>query len=80
LPLQKIFQKNLGGKFPVTYEHILELKGIGPYTAAAISSFAYNLPHAVVDGNVYRVLARYFGVSTAIDSIEGKKIFYSISK
>jgi A/G-specific adenine glycosylase len=75
----KNISKNLGGKFPVTYEHILELKGIGPYTAAAISSFAYNLPHAVVDGNVYRVLARYFGVSTAIDSIEGKKYFTALA-
>jgi A/G-specific adenine glycosylase len=71
----KNISQNLKGKFPHTYEDILELKGIGPYTAAAISSFAFNLPHAVVDGNVFRVLSRYFGISTAIDSVEGKKYF-----
>lgn len=61
------------GHFPVTYEEILSLKGIGPYTAAAIASFAFNLPHAVVDGNVTRVLSRYFGDFTPIDSTAGKK-------
>jgi len=70
---------NLGGKFPDRYEEILALKGIGPYTAAAISSFAYNLPHAVVDGNVYRVLARCFGVYTPSDSAEGKEIFTELA-
>lgn len=63
------------GKFPGQYEHIIQLKGIGPYTAAAIASFAFNLPYAVVDGNVFRVLSRYFGYSIPIDSSEGKKIF-----
>lgn len=63
------------GIFPETYEEIKALKGIGPYTAAAISSFAFNLPHAVVDGNVFRVLSRLFGIDTPIDSTEGKKIF-----
>jgi A/G-specific adenine glycosylase len=63
------------GEFPKTYEEIVSLKGVGPYTAAAISSFAYNLPHAVVDGNVFRVLSRIFGINTAIDSTEGKKYF-----
>jgi A/G-specific adenine glycosylase len=71
----KFISKELKGKFPATYEEILKLKGVGPYTASAIASFAYNLPHAVVDGNVMRVLARYFGISTAIDSTEGKKYF-----
>jgi len=61
------------GKFPDTYDEILKLKGVGPYTAAAIGSFAFNLPHAVVDGNVFRVLARFFGIDTAIDSTTGKK-------
>lgn len=61
--------------FPNTYESILALKGIGPYTAAAISSFAFNLPHAVTDGNVFRVLSRYFGISTPIDSTAGKKLY-----
>jgi A/G-specific adenine glycosylase len=71
----KNISQNLKGKFPDTYETILELKGIGPYTAAAISSFAFNLSNAVVDGNVFRVLSRYFGISIAIDSTEGKKYF-----
>lgn len=66
---------NLGGEFPQTYDAILQLNGVGPYTAAAISSFAYNLPHAVIDGNVSRVLARFFGISIPIDSTEGKKLF-----
>ena len=63
------------GRFPSTYEEILALKGIGPYTAAAIASFAFNLPYAVVDGNVTRVLSRYFGISTPIDTTAGKKEF-----
>jgi A/G-specific adenine glycosylase len=71
--------KERKGKFPDTYEDILALKGIGPYTAAAISSFAFQLPHAVVDGNVFRVLSRYFGVSTPIDSTDGKKLYTQIA-
>ncbi len=69
--------KSLADKdeFPHTYEEIHSLKGIGEYTAAAICSFAYNQPYAVVDGNVYRVLARYFGISTPIDTSAGKKEF-----
>jgi A/G-specific adenine glycosylase len=68
-----------GGKFPSTYEGLLALKGVGPYTAAAIASFAYGLPQAVVDGNVYRVLARYFGIDTPTDSTEGKKLFQQLA-
>lgn len=67
--------KSMGGVFPVTYPEVLALKGVGEYSAAAICSFAYNMPYAVVDGNVYRVLARYFGIDTPIDSTEGKKQF-----
>ena len=67
------------GRFPSTYDEILRLKGIGPYTAAAIASFAFNLPHAVVDGNVIRVLARYFGIFTAIDTTSGKKQFTKLA-
>ncbi|RYG27609.1 MAG: A/G-specific adenine glycosylase, partial [Chitinophagaceae bacterium] len=67
------------GVFPDTYEDIKSLKGIGPYTASAISSFAYNLPHAVVDGNVFRVLSRIFGISKPIDSTEGKKYFTQLA-
>ncbi len=69
----------LKGKFPGNYHEILALKGIGPYTAAAISSFAYGLPHAVVDGNVLRVLARYFGETVAIDSAKGKIYFTELA-
>jgi A/G-specific adenine glycosylase len=67
------------GEFPNTYETILSLKGIGPYTAAAIASFAFRLPHAVVDGNVTRILSRYFGEFTPIDSSKGKKIFAELA-
>jgi A/G-specific adenine glycosylase len=63
------------GRFPNDFESILALKGIGPYTASAIASFAFNLPHAVIDGNVLRVLSRYFGISTPIDSSSGKKLY-----
>ncbi len=63
------------GVFPQTFEELLSLKGIGDYTASAIASFAFNLPHAVVDGNVYRFIARYFGIETPIDSTDGKKEF-----
>ncbi len=67
------------GKFPASYDELLKLKGIGSYTAAAIASFAFRLPHAVVDGNVYRLLARYFGIKEAIDSGEGKKTFANLA-
>jgi A/G-specific adenine glycosylase len=70
----------LGGKFPNSYSGLLQLKGIGPYTAAAIASFAFGLPHAVVDGNVYRVLARYFGIETPFDTTGGKKEFSSLAQ
>lgn len=71
----RYISKELNGEFPATYEEIKALKGIGPYTAAAISSFAFNLPHAVVDGNVFRVLSRIYGIQTPTDSTEGKKYF-----
>ncbi len=70
----------LDGKFPNTYESILELKGVGPYTASAIASFAYDLPYAVVDGNVLRVLARYFGIDKPIDNTDGKKYFSELAQ
>lgn len=72
--------KHMNGEFPTTYKEIRALKGIGDYTAAAICSFAYNLPEAVLDGNVYRVLARYFAIDTPIDTGEGKKRFTRLSK
>ena len=71
----RFISKKLNGKFPETFERILELRGVGHYTAAAIASFAYNLPHAVVDGNVFRVLSRVFGVKKPIDSADGKRLF-----
>jgi len=63
------------GGFPQTLEGLRSLKGVGDYTAAAIGSMAFGLPAAVVDGNVYRVLGRHFGISTPIDTTEGKKLF-----
>ncbi len=63
------------GEFPHKYQDILKLKGIGEYTAAAIASIAYNLPYAVLDGNVYRVLSRYFGIEIPINTAQGKKYF-----
>lgn len=61
------------GVFPTTYQDILALKGVGEYTAAAIASFAFDLPYAVLDGNVQRVISRYFGILTPIDTSEGRK-------
>ncbi|OYZ02289.1 MAG: A/G-specific adenine glycosylase [Sphingobacteriia bacterium 28-36-52] len=69
----------LGGQFPDNYEAILNLKGVGPYTAAAIASFAFDQPYAVVDGNVYRVIARYFGIEKPTDTNEGKKYFAALA-
>lgn len=70
---------NKGGIFPGSYEGLLALPGVGPYTAAAIASFAFGLPHAVVDGNVYRVLARYFGVTQPTDGAAGKALFQRLA-
>lgn len=71
----KIVVNDFNGIFPNNYEGLLKLKGIGPYTAAAIASFAFDEKVAVVDGNVFRVLARVFGVETDISSHEAKKVF-----
>ena len=67
------------GAFPRDYAGVRALKGVGDYTAAAICSFAYGLPTAVVDGNVYRVLARYFAIDTPIDVAAGKKEFAQLA-
>ena len=69
-----------GGGFPTTIKGLRALKGIGDYTAAAIGSFAFGLPAAVVDGNVYRVLARHYGISTPINTTEGKKEFQALAQ
>ena len=71
--------ENLNGNFPDTYQELLKLKGVGDYTAAAIASFAYNLPHAVLDGNVFRLLSRYFGIGTAINTSAGHKEFSTLA-
>ncbi|WP_235298544.1 A/G-specific adenine glycosylase [Portibacter marinus] len=63
-----------GGQFPDNYEGLLELPGVGPYTAAAIASFAYNLPTPVIDGNVTRVISRIFGITEGIDTRAGKRM------
>ena len=68
------------GHFPDTLEGIKALKGVGDYTAAAIGSIAFGLPAAVVDGNVYRVLARHFGIDTPINTTDGKKTFAALAQ
>ena len=68
-----------GGQFPADFEKLKQLKGIGDYTAAAIASIAFNLPHAVVDGNVYRVLSRLFDIDTPININEGQTVFAKIA-
>ena len=79
--LHKAAQQIVGlGRFPQTYKELKQLKGIGEYTAAAISSISFAEPVAVVDGNVYRVFARYFGIDTPIDSTEGKKVFKAMAQ
>ena len=69
----------LNGEFPSTYNTIIKLKGVGDYTASAIASIAFNESTAVVDGNVYRVLARYFNIDTPINSIKGIKEFKALA-
>ncbi|GJM31770.1 MAG: A/G-specific adenine glycosylase [Saprospiraceae bacterium] len=76
----KYIKEELAGIFPDTYAGIRSLKGVGPYTAAAIASFAYDLPYAVLDGNVFRVLARIYGIDTPIDSTVGKRQFGELAQ
>src|SRR5665213_1463145 len=75
----KIIVKEHNGAFPDSYDELINLKGIGTYTAAAIASFAFNIPVAVVDGNVYRLLSRYYGIKIPIDSSNGKKKFQKLA-
>jgi len=70
----------LNGVFPNTYTELIKLKGVGDYTASAIASICFDEPTPVVDGNVYRVLARYFGITTPINSTEGIKYFKKLAK
>jgi len=76
----KYVSLNFNGKFPENYNDLIQLKGIGDYTASAIASICFNTPEATVDGNVYRVLSRYFGVFTPINSSNGKKIFKNLAQ
>lgn len=68
------------GNFPTAYRDLIKLKGVGGYTAAAISSFSSNEKKAVLDGNVYRVLARYFGIEEPINSTAGQKLFANLAQ
>lgn len=76
----KVLATEYDGEFPRTYKELISLKGIGDYTASAISSIAFDQPHAVVDGNVYRVLSRIFGIETPINESQGIKEFKSLAQ
>ena len=80
LATARMVANEMGGIFPTEYSALLQLKGVGAYTAAAIASFAYNLPYAVVDGNVYRVLSRIFDIEIATDSKDGKELFSTLAQ
>lgn len=71
----KMVAQSLNGQFPASYDQLLKLPGIGEYTAAAIASFSFRIPVAVVDGNVFRLLSRLFGIEEPINSTAGKKEF-----
>lgn len=75
----KYISSDLSGVFPTTFNEIIKLKGVGDYTGAAIASFCFNEPVAVVDGNVYRVLSRFYDLETPIDSSKGKKEFQKLA-
>jgi len=76
----KFIVKYFKGVFPDDYKTILSLKGVGQYTAAAVASIAFDLPYPTVDGNVYRVISRYFGITEPIDSDKGKKQIHQIAE
>ncbi len=76
----KMVVDNYEGSFPDTYSELLKLKGVGDYTASAIASICFDEPQPVVDGNVYRVLARYFGIDLAINGSEGTKYFKNLAR
>ncbi|MGB5821803.1 MAG: A/G-specific adenine glycosylase [Saonia sp.] len=76
----KMVTERYNGKFPHTYKELVKLKGVGDYTASAIASICFDEPEPVVDGNVYRVLARYFGIEIAINSTEGIKYFKQLAR
>ncbi len=76
----KMVAEQMQGIFPDNYADLLKLKGVGDYTASAIASICFNKPEAVVDGNVYRVLSRYFGISTPINISAGQKEFKTLAQ
>ena len=76
----KIIVEKYNGKFPTSYSELLGLKGVGDYTASAIASICFNEPRAVVDGNVYRVLSRYFGIEIPINNSKGSKYFKELAQ
>lgn len=76
----KYIVSELGGEFPTTYKGLLDLKGVGDYTASAVGSICFDLPTAVVDGNVYRVLSRLFGIATPINTTQGVKDFKALAQ
>lgn len=80
LKAARLVSKEMDGVFPNNYADLLKLPGVGPYTAAAIASFAFEEPVAVLDGNVYRILARYAAEDTPIDTTAGKKIFTNLAQ
>ncbi len=80
LATARLITNQYNGVFPRDYETILSLKGIGTYTAAAISSFCFNLPYAVIDGNVFRVLARVFSIEEPVDGKNARKIFSRLAE
>jgi A/G-specific adenine glycosylase len=79
LSTARMVSKELGGNFPTTKEGLLQLKGVGNYTAAAIGSFAFGLPLAVVDGNVYRIISRILGIKEPIDQPKAKGLFEQLA-
>jgi A/G-specific adenine glycosylase len=76
---KQIYHKK-NGEFPRNYEEIIALRGIGNYTAAAIASFAFQLPYAVLDGNVFRVLSRFFGVEIPINTTQARKYYGELAQ
>jgi A/G-specific adenine glycosylase len=76
----KYITNELNGIFPTSYEQLIRLPGVGPYTAAAIASFAFNEPKAVVDGNVFRILARFFAIETDISVSSARKTFTEVAE
>lgn len=76
----KMISEEMNGVFPNNYTDLLKLKGVGDYTASAIASICFNKPEAVVDGNVYRVLSRYFGIHTPINTSLGQKEFKKLAQ